>query len=403
MKDCNWDDAFAPTPEEFHGRMALTLNSIKEENHMKKRYKVSMIAIAAMLVLALAGGIALAAGMGVFDWVAERWKDDAVQARYERLSEMTGDGSTVLTSADGRVTIDVSESYFGGGSLYVGYQLRGDDAQHDITPDAELKARIKAEGMRMDDYMILGNTPLAQRFTALKEQQLTKGECACFVSTQAYLSDYASLTVADEQYELLDSFRDSDMVDGVEYGVREYSLPESAADADAVEFTFWLLRSTAYYYKDADGVYMLRDTTTEPEQLTFSIARGNEDLRRATAHVQTDDYDMDLTVTAGDVDVRVRAVYIYTPTGKGDSTDSWDVFDDLRAMGKDALVGMELSAGGESMGMGDSEWSSAIVDGARVYTAECVYPALPDDTNELTLTPQWAISGADDAIVITMD
>ena len=119
----SWDDAFSATPAEFHRRVALTLSRIEEDN-MKRRSKLSMGLIMLAIVLALAGGAALATG-NVFGWAAQRYADDELNAHFARLNELADAQVQTAVSADGAQVLELTQNYYDGDVLCVAYRLSG--------------------------------------------------------------------------------------------------------------------------------------------------------------------------------------------------------------------------------------------------------------------------------------
>ena len=64
MKDRDWQNVFGRAPAEFIDQVDEALNRLEEEREMKRRYRMSAVLIAAVIVL-LTAGAAVAAGMGM--------------------------------------------------------------------------------------------------------------------------------------------------------------------------------------------------------------------------------------------------------------------------------------------------------------------------------------------------
>ena len=146
----DWDKAFAETPELFHRKLEDTLCEIEEGRCVKKRYKVGTLA--ALLVLALAGGIAVAASRGVFGQLGDELTGD----QYALLDGVASSIGQTATTSDGRISVELSQGYYTGDELFVGLTYALDafndtwlDA--DFKPDEELIEKIKENGPYWND------------------------------------------------------------------------------------------------------------------------------------------------------------------------------------------------------------------------------------------------------------
>lgn len=71
MKNKDWKNLFGSAPQSFLDQVDRTLDRLEKEENMKKRYKFSVVLVAAALVVALAG-VALAAGYpGLIDYLSQ--------------------------------------------------------------------------------------------------------------------------------------------------------------------------------------------------------------------------------------------------------------------------------------------------------------------------------------------
>ena len=99
MKNRDWENIFGRAPESFLGQVEATLDGLKAEKHMKKRYSVSAVLIAAALVVLLTGA-ALAAGQGLIDRINQtddyRLNEPAEQLISRNLGSMENEFFTVV-------------------------------------------------------------------------------------------------------------------------------------------------------------------------------------------------------------------------------------------------------------------------------------------------------------------
>ena len=279
----SWDDAFSATPAEFHRRVALTLSRIEEDN-MKRRSKLSMGLIMLAIVLALAGGAALATG-NVFGWAAQRYADDELNAHFARLNELADAQVQTAVSADGAQVLELTQNYYDGDVLCVAYRLSGlseaDAIDAEFEPDAELRARIKSEGAPVDELTsVYGAEDESVRalLEDLARREFTGDDWACIAVYGAFLSDHAFVTVDGERVDVVYCFDGAKLEGDVLTGYREYRVGEDeyalpASDgAQQITYEMALNRQVWYYYRDASGFYTLSERLAK-EPFEFTVRR----------------------------------------------------------------------------------------------------------------------------------
>lgn len=279
----SWDDAFSATPAEFHRRVALTLSRIEEDN-MKRRSKLSMGLIMLAIVLALAGGAALATG-NVFGWAAQRYADDELNAHFARLNELADAQVQTAVSADGAQVLELTQNYYDGDVLCVAYRLSGlseaDAIDAEFEPDAELRARIKSEGAPVDELTsVYGAEDESVRalLEDLARREFTGDDWACIAVYGAFLSDHAFVTVDGERVDVVYCFDGAKLEGDVLIGYREYRVGEDeyalpASDgAQQITYEMALNRQVWYYYRDASGFYTLSERLAK-EPFEFTVRR----------------------------------------------------------------------------------------------------------------------------------
>lgn len=279
----SWDDAFSATPAEFHRRVALTLSRIEEDN-MKRRSKLSMGLIMLAIVLALAGGAALATG-NVFGWVSPRYADDELNARFARLNELADAQVQTAVSADGAQVLELTQNYYDGDVLCVAYRLSGlseaDAIDAEFEPDAELRARIKSEGAPVDELTsVYGAEDESVRalLEDLARREFTGDDWACIAVYGAFLSDHTFVTVDGERVDVAYCFDGAKLEGDVLTGYREYRVGEDeyalpASDgAQQITYEMALNRQVWYYYRDASGFYTLSERLAK-EPFEFTVRR----------------------------------------------------------------------------------------------------------------------------------
>lgn len=280
----NWDDAFSATPAEFHRRVALTLSRIEEGSYMKRKSRFSMALIALAIVLALAGGAALATG-NVFGWAAQRYANDELNAHFARLNELADAQVQTAVSADGAQVLELTQNYYDGDVLCVAYRLSGlseaDAIDAEFEPDAELRARIKSEGAPVDELTsVYGAEDESVRamLDDLERRAFTGDDWACIAVYGAFLSDHAFVTVDGERVDVVYCFDGEKLEGDVLTGYREYRVGEGehalpASDgAQQITYEMALNHQVWYYYRDASGFYALNERLAQ-EPFEFTVRR----------------------------------------------------------------------------------------------------------------------------------
>lgn len=280
----NWDDAFSSTPAEFHRRVMLTLSRMEEGSYMKRKSRFSMALIALVIVLALAGGAALATG-NVFGWAAQRHADDELNAHFARLNEMADAQVQTAVSADGAQVLELTQNYYDGDVLCVAYRLSGlseaDAIDAEFEPDAELRARIKSEGAPVDELTsVYGaeDESVRAKLEDLEQRAFTGDDWACIAVYGAFLSDHAFVTVDGERVDVAYSMDGEKLEGDVLTGYREYRVGEGehalpASDgAQQITYEMALNHQVWYYYRDASGFYALSERLAQ-EPFEFTVRR----------------------------------------------------------------------------------------------------------------------------------
>lgn len=95
MKNWDWQNVFGRAPKDFLDQVDETINRLEEESEMKRRYKVSIVLVAAALIVLMAGA-ALAAGMGLIEGINQRGLITVPDSAQELIQSDLGSLSTDL-------------------------------------------------------------------------------------------------------------------------------------------------------------------------------------------------------------------------------------------------------------------------------------------------------------------
>ena len=128
MNRKDWQNAYGVAPEAFHLRLVETLDGLEEEKDMKKRYKFSMVLIAAVIMALLAGGAVAANQLGgVFRMLTGR-ADPIIPLDGAEEMVVTNLGSAENDLA----TLNVEEAVFDGQNALLQVRLTPKDSEHHV-------------------------------------------------------------------------------------------------------------------------------------------------------------------------------------------------------------------------------------------------------------------------------
>ena len=133
MNQRDWQSAYGNAPEDFHLRLAETLDGLEEEK-MKKRHKFSTLLIAAVIMALLAGGAVAANQLGVFRLLTYR-ADPIVPLEGVEEMVVTDLGSTENDLA----VLNAEEAVFDGQNVLLQLRLTPKDGEHHVMFDDMLQ------------------------------------------------------------------------------------------------------------------------------------------------------------------------------------------------------------------------------------------------------------------------
>ena len=129
MNRKDWQNAYGNAPEDFHLRLVDTLDGL-EEKKMKKRYKLSTLLIAAVIMALLAGGAVAASQLRVFRLLTDMANpigplDGAEEMVVTNLGSMEND----------LITMKVEEAVFDGQNVLLQLRVTPKDSEHHVMFD----------------------------------------------------------------------------------------------------------------------------------------------------------------------------------------------------------------------------------------------------------------------------
>ncbi|MGI6184219.1 MAG: hypothetical protein ACOYIH_08935 [Candidatus Fimadaptatus sp.] len=405
----DWDKAFAETPELFHRKLEDTLHEIEEGRCVKKRYKVGTLVLAALLVLALAGGIAVAASRGVFGQLGDELTGD----QYALLDGVASSIGQTAATSDGRISVELSQSYYTGDELFVGLTYALDafndtwlDA--DFKPDEELIEKIKENGpywndefqaaamMRLaSDGNISNMLETFEAIDALNSVEPDGDEFACVARRSVEISSDQILTFNGEDHMTgsssgMKTNTDDMYLYTIEYsqmpGCEEDGLPEVPDDVTQVQYSIFVEYYDQYYYKDATGIYKYMELHGEPERLTFTIPRAPAIQRTGSVEVEFPGYKVKAEAIATPVSTRVRINVDLDAKTYARWNDENEDFVESYCL---------IKNGEEYMGGSSSYIYIPNEDGTGTYKFEMSTTGVDMEADSVLMRPYFSMSGAD--------
>ena len=232
-------------------RRARVRRRIEEEEQPVKRKMTVSLAFALALVVALAGA-ALAAGMNVFEYFAQR--DSRLAPIAQDAAPATQTPLSVESEELGESSIRFDSAYYDGQNLLVGISMENTIRMEAYTPTEEELAAMKPEA---DGQM---PSPLAEgadaEVIAAFSEAMERGEPYGFARYTVYPSDH--ITAGDgvdigpwAGWEALSD-------DGIRLELREMEtpLPEAIQDRDQLELRMAIWQSVSRYWFDGETLYM---------------------------------------------------------------------------------------------------------------------------------------------------
>ncbi len=371
-----------PIPQGFEARHDALLNRLtKQEVVMKKR--ISFVAIAVLVLLLAALGIAVAAELGVFGQMSEQYaRPDNKLKQLDQVAQVYTQQTDVPAEAVGFAAVHfaLNQAHFDGETLYVSYSLTpGWDTalvqqtvdvssiEWDTTPDVAVmnsnwEKRLSPETYQQMQKML---EETGEVFLTVYEQYLGDG---------VYLPDgsYASVQGADEMR----------TATGEKIGYKRLLVPDGTGDS--VELSFPLYRAVAYYYRNAEGCYYKYGHDREELMLKATVERNASKAEAVLYNASFWNHDAQVTLWVSDMDIQAK---VQLQLNKEDAQlfeEHWD------NPALDTLEMFLLYAGGQEVRVTATECG---IDENYLMTMDLEYEK-PEKIDALQLVPYYANSGA---------
>ena len=258
----------------------------EEEPKVKRKLTVSMAFVLAA-VLAL-GSAAVAAGINLFEIYS---RESPKLGRLAGQSELNKPESVIIeTEQLGTVTAAVTNAYYDGTDLILGYSIDGGSGIREYTPTAEELAgkKLKEENI---EYIFLnhGFFPTAEQEAeaAAFAQKIAQGGSGGLALYQVK----AGTTWTDDGIVIAGGTRDDWAGEGpTRYCLNEYDSPIDPAvcGRDVLNVSIELNMSASYYYYEDGRMYFLRGKDVELGRMTASVPRTDSIRQSYSAEAEFD-------------------------------------------------------------------------------------------------------------------
>ncbi len=254
----------------------------EEEPEVKRKLSIGM-AFALIAVLAL-GGIALAAGLNVFDIYDEDYPKLTGLAPLSAMEEVTP--VTIETEELGTTTAAITNAYYDGLSLIVGYSIENGSTFEAFDPsEDELKNKQPLEIDPEPWARNLKNSAEKADEAAIEEivERCRKGEPFGLIHRVVYGDSYAA---ADEGAAAWGGMAFGSVSEGgVRYQLTEFEspLPEAVRDLDRLTVTVRLRMDSPHYYFDGETLYYI---PMPPESIEKYIGEVSAEVHRSESMIR---------------------------------------------------------------------------------------------------------------------
>ena len=309
----------------------------KGEKPMKKKLSVSLALVLALILMA---SVALAAGLGLFEKLANGNTTDLDKQRLQELNSISENLNKVITTEDG-ITIEIDQCYYEGNRVFVSYRESGklyECIRHEGAPEGDIqwdwteKNFIAAENMmsvspaQQEDILWLNGK--GQRWEERFDASLHDG-----------------LMLADGTYLEIIGGDITVQEDGSIIGWKECEVPPGKRD-ETLEIKAVLFRTRSIHYQNGPD-YSVSNTRGETTDILFTVTR-NDSLTYLSGTFMNDVYAVAADFTAGCIKGEIR---LSCPEEWVKAHDDW-----AYNSNEDLIEEYRLYAGNAPLENGGPEW-----------------------------------------------
>lgn len=345
----------------------------KGEEPMKKKLSVSLALVLALILMA---SVALAAGLGLFDKLANGNTTNLDKQRLQKLNSISDNLNKVITTEDG-ITVEIDQCYYEGNRVFISYRESGklyECVRHEGAPEGDIqwdwteKNFIAAENMmsevpaRQEDILWLNGD--GQRWEERFDASLHDG---LMLSDGTYLDIIGGDITVQE--------------DGSIIGWKECEVSPGKLD-ETLEIKAVLFRTNSIHYQNGPD-YSVANTRGETTDILFTVTR-NDNLAYLSGTFMNDVYAVAADFTVGSIDIKGE-IRLSCPEEWVKAHADWEYHSN-----EDLIEEYRLYAGDAPLENGGPEWER--------YDPRMIFFGLtysrPETLEGLKLVPIYTQSGA---------
>lgn len=323
LKACLSEADFPPE------RQQAVLRAVRKDEKVVKRKMSVALVFAIVMVLAI-GGVAIAAGLGVFGQSVNDQQNEQSATRLEKLEDasvtvndtqaaqapsapkalaqpQTVRDSMLANLYERRFNLTLNQSYYEGHKLYYSYTLTTNTPlawyEGENVPSGFESWDMQEEGKYVEHY-INANEETQKRYVTF-----FAGHPIGYIGRESMcVGDGANMN--GKPLAILDS-GETVIDDYTIQGFQEVEMPEGFTPDGDIKIELSILYGVSVYYQDENNVYWAHVATPENRgifRLPFMVTL-NGQAETITGTVATSTYSATATVTISDVDISGEVVF----------------------------------------------------------------------------------------------
>ena len=256
------------------GRRERIRQRIHHEEGIVVRKKITTSMVFVFVALLALAGVALAAGLNLFEYFG---KQDARLAEIAPAAILaTESPQTVESSKLGTTVASINSAYYDGQSLLVAYSIKNDSRTERFTPtDDQLTQMTKLDNIGGYEVTNEEEQHIMDEFIEAQKNGKPYGivRYSVYPSDHTETDDGIDLPPAQEMQEA--------SPEGKQYMLREYEnpLPEEVQNRDYLNIKIRLYQSVNFLYFDGKDCYMLPSESQDAGAMTATVRRADAKTR----------------------------------------------------------------------------------------------------------------------------
>lgn len=314
-----------PLRKDIHHAMESRLSGVREDPRLAQRViaaskgekpvkKKLSVSIVLAVVLILLGSAALAAGLGLFGTMADRY-GRTEQERLTELDQVAERVGAAIVTGDG-ISVTIDQCYYEGNRVFISYRASGNlystelhegHAPEDTVWDYEDRDIVCSENFTSDNLQ------------AKKTLEYLDGSTSRWAK-EFHAALHDGLMLTDGTYLDIIGGGEEWQEDGSVIGWKECEVPNEKL-ADTLECKAVLFRGTSITAQDENG-YHHANTRGEQTDIPFTVKK-NDQLEYLSGTSANDVYHVAADFTAGKIDLK-GTIRLQCPSDWVKAHDDWD-------------------------------------------------------------------------------